>query len=69
MNETGKLKHLLDHWIEHNVSHINTYTEWAEKADALGQNELSGIIRQIADESRKLDGLFKKALGALQVKR
>ncbi len=62
MTELEKLKHLLEHWTEHNKAHVATYNEWASKAEALGAKELSGILRQIVDESRKLDALFKKAL-------
>jgi len=62
MTELEKLKHLLKHWAEHNEDHVKTYSEWAEKAGLLGKKELSGILKQIAIESKKLDELFKKAL-------
>lgn len=60
-----KLKHLLEHWMEHNEAHVKTYSEWASKVDAIGENEIAGILRQIVDESRKLNDLFKKANGIL----
>jgi rubrerythrin len=62
MTELEKLKHLLEHWIEHNNAHVKTYSDWAEKAEALGEKELAGILDQIAEESRKLERLFNKAL-------
>jgi hypothetical protein len=62
MTELEKLKHLLEHWTEHNEAHIKTYNEWASKAEALGETELSGLLRQVVDESRKLNALFNKAL-------
>ena len=62
MDELEKLKHLIEHWIEHNEAHVNTYREWASKAEALGKKELSEILKQIAEENKKLEGLFKKAL-------
>jgi rubrerythrin len=65
MNDIEKLKHLLEHWIEHNNAHVNTYGEWASKAESLGEKELSDILRQIAGESRNLEALFKKAQGIL----
>jgi superoxide dismutase len=61
MTELEKLKHLLTHWAEHNDAHVKNYEEWAEKAEALGKKDLSSIIKQIADDSKKLDELFKKA--------
>jgi len=62
MDELEKLKHLIEHWIEHNEAHVNTYREWASKAEALEKKELSEILKQIAEENKKLEGLFKKAL-------
>lgn len=61
MTELDKLKHLLEHWIEHNDAHVKTYSEWAEKAESLGETELAGILNQIAEESGKLEILFNKA--------
>lgn len=74
MTDLEKLKHLLEHWIEHNETHVKTYNEWAirlcksakaEKTESLKIKELSAILKQIADESKKLEGLFKKALKSI----
>lgn len=62
MTEMEKLKHLLKHWIEHNDAHVKTYGEWASKAGTLGEKELSEILSQIVEDSKKLDTLFKKAM-------
>jgi len=62
MTELEKLKHLLEHWTGHNEDHVKTYNEWAQKAESLGKKELSRILKQIAEESKKLEGLFKRAL-------
>ncbi len=62
MTELEKLKHLLKHWMEHNDAHVQTYSEWATKAESLGNKELSGILKEIADKSGKLNGLFNKAM-------
>lgn len=61
MTELEKLKHLLEHWIEHNDAHVKTYKEWAVKAESLGETELAGILNQISEESGKLEILFNKA--------
>ncbi|MBI5739087.1 MAG: hypothetical protein HZA16_00060 [Nitrospirae bacterium] len=61
MTELEKLRHLLEHWMEHNSAHVKTYEEWAEKAGSLGEKEIAGLLRLAADETRKLDGLFRKA--------
>ena len=65
MTEIDKLKHLLKHWLDHNDAHIETYSKWASKAESLGEKELSGILNQIAEDSKKLNGLFDKALKIL----
>ena len=71
MTELDKLKHLLEHWLEHNEAHVKTYNEWAirlgesakaEKAESLKIKELSAILKQIAEESKKLEELFRNAL-------
>jgi hypothetical protein len=76
MTELEKLKHLLQHWLEHNEAHVKTYNEWAlrlgesakaEKTEALKMKELAEILKQIAEESKKLEVLFKKALKIIEV--
>lgn len=62
MDEITKLHHLLEHWAEHNEEHVQTYRTWSEKADTLGKEELSAVLKQIADDTAKMDGLFRKAL-------
>jgi hypothetical protein len=65
MTELEKLKHLLEHWIEHNEAHVKTYSGWVSKAESLGEKELANILREVVDKSQKLDDLFKKAMGIL----
>jgi len=62
MTELEKLQHLLEHWIEHNDAHVRTYDEWADKADALGRSDLAQVLREIANETGRLDELLKKAM-------
>ena len=61
MEEMDKLKHLLEHWIEHNEEHTKTYKGWASKALASGKLELSEALRDIAVETGKMEKLFLKA--------
>lgn len=62
MNDREKLKSLLHHWREHNHEHAEVYSEWAKKASALGNEDLSLILTTISQETEKLDTLFKKAI-------
>jgi len=61
MDELQKLRHSIEHWMEHNEEHARTYRDWAERADRLGKSELADILRQIARESEGLDELFSRA--------
>ena len=38
------LELLLDHWVEHNVSHMEGFEEWAEKAIANDRSEVADAI-------------------------
>ncbi|MDP1759073.1 MAG: ABC transporter ATP-binding protein [Thermodesulfovibrionales bacterium] len=66
MTELDKLKKLLEHWSEHNEEHAKTYLEWAEKASASGDKELSAVLKEIAENTKKMDGLFEKAKKAVR---
>lgn len=61
MTDLEKLKKLLQHWAEHNEEHVNTYLEWADKAEKSGDKEIYNILREIAESTKKMDGLFEKA--------
>ena len=65
MDDMSKLKHLLEHWAEHNEEHAKTYLEWAEKAAASGDKELSAVLKEIAENTKRMDGLFEKAKKAI----
>ena len=61
MTDLEKLKHLLDHWMEHNDAHVKTYSEWADKAASMDRKDIAEILDQIIDESRNMNTLFVKA--------
>ncbi len=60
-----RLRILLEHWMEHNQEHADTYLQWAEKARISGDAGLSGMLREIAVETKKMNALFEKAKKAL----
>ena len=59
--DSEKLKKLLEHWAEHNEEHAKTYLEWAEKAEKSGDKELYNILKEIAEDTKKVNGLLEKA--------
>ena len=62
MNDREKLKSLLHHWREHNHEHAEVYSEWARKASALGNEELSRILTRLSNETERMSDLLQKAL-------
>ena len=51
MEEKERLTVVIDHWIEHNQSHMSEYKKWAEKASTLN---LGGVQAEIDEAIGKL---------------
>jgi hypothetical protein len=66
MDEFGKLKILLKHWIEHNDEHAEVYKDWAKKAMFLGNEEVSKILEMLYQETGRLNRLIEKAIEKLE---
>lgn len=66
MNESEKLKLLLNHWMEHNNEHAAIYKDWAEKASAFGNEGLSETLCRLYHESKKLNLLFGEAIRKIE---
>jgi len=58
--DQDKLRVLLAHWIEHNAEHAAEFRTWAEKARAIGQEEVAEEI----DLAAKQMGWVNEALSA-----
>ncbi len=52
MDDKKKLSVVIDHWIEHNESHMAEYRKWAQKAEELG---LTGVKAEIEKAVKHLD--------------
>lgn len=55
------LSHLIEHWIEHNDSHIQSFREWAQKAKKDGFLEASEDILEAANKVEEANKLLDKA--------
>ncbi len=66
MDELARLSKLLQHWMEHNDEHAETYRDWAAKASSLGNEDLSKILNSLHDRTKSLKDLFEEALRTLQ---
>jgi nickel/cobalt exporter len=63
-----KLQVLLEHWVEHNDSHIEGFREWAEKAVAAGEEEIAREIQLAIGDSASVKGHLKRAGAILAAK-
>lgn len=68
MEELERLKIMLEHWLEHNREHAQTYKEWAEKAEAMGLNDIATVLINLSLETGRLENLFMEALSLIRVK-
>ncbi|HYA32145.1 MAG TPA: hypothetical protein VED67_05235, partial [Thermodesulfovibrionales bacterium] len=62
VNDSEKLKHLLNHWMVHNLDHAEIYREWAAKTASSGNDDLSKVLEKLCDETKKLNILIEEAL-------
>jgi hypothetical protein len=63
-----KLLTLLEHWIEHDDSHVESYREWARKASDAGEEEIAREIHLAIAESETIKGHLKRARAILAAK-
>jgi|PlaIllAssembly_1097288.scaffolds.fasta_scaffold1279706_2 hypothetical protein len=61
-NERDNLKMLLNYWIAHNQDHGIEFKEWAEKAKAMGEQQVADDILRAVTEMEKATALFSKSL-------
>jgi cobalt/nickel transport system ATP-binding protein len=63
-----KLQLMLDHWIEHDASHVEGYREWAQKASTAGEEEIAREIHLAMDDSASVQSHLKRARAILAAK-
>ena len=64
MEDKKKLSIVVEHWIEHNQSHMGEYRKWAQTADELGfemvKAEIEEAIEKLSQCNRHLEKALKK---------
>jgi len=65
MEERKKLSIIIEHWIEHNESHMGEYQKWAERAGELGLDLVKAEIEEAIGELSQSNRHLAKALKAL----
>jgi cobalt/nickel transport system ATP-binding protein len=63
-----KLQVMIEHWIEHNDSHVENYREWASKASEAGEEEIAKEIHLAVGDSDSMMGHLKRAKAILAAK-
>jgi hypothetical protein len=46
MEQTEKLSVIIEHWIEHNESHMDEYRRWAQRAGEMGLDQAKAEIEE-----------------------
>jgi hypothetical protein len=62
MENTKKLRVLLQHWIEHNISHAEEFDRWREIAEKEGESAIAGHIAEAIGSMRKANEALDQAL-------
>ncbi|MBT4512290.1 MAG: hypothetical protein HOC20_08800 [Chloroflexi bacterium] len=61
MEDREKLKHLMEHWIEHNREHADEFRQWADKANGFGESAVHDDIMEAVEHLNKANESLNKA--------
>jgi len=61
VDKLSQLKHLIEHWAEHNEEHAQNYLNWASKAAEMDKPELAAALKELAGETQRMKPLFDLA--------
>jgi hypothetical protein len=65
MDQKKKLSVVIEHWIEHNESHVGEYRKWAERAGGLGLDLVKAEIEKAMEILTQSNDHLSKALKEL----
>ena len=65
MDQKKKLSVVIEHWIEHNESHIGEYKKWAHTAGELGLDLVKAEIEEAVEKLSQSNKHLGKALKAV----
>jgi hypothetical protein len=66
MDEKQKLLVVIEHWIEHNESHLGEYRKWAQRAGEMGLTTVKHEIDEAMEMLSQLNGRLAKALNDIK---
>jgi len=62
MDQKKKLSVVIEHWIEHNESHMGEYKKWAQTAGELGLDLVKAGIEEAVEKLSQSNQHLEKAL-------
>ena len=62
MDQKKKLSVVMEHWIEHNESHMGEYKKWAQTAGELGLDKVKAEIEEAVEKLSQSNKHLEKAL-------
>jgi hypothetical protein len=65
MEEKKRLTVVIEHWIEHNQSHMSEYRKWAQKASTLNLGGVQAEIEEAIGKLSLVNHHLEKAMKAL----
>lgn len=65
MDQKKKLSVIIEHWIEHNESHMNEYKKWAHTAGEIGLDSVRAEIEEAIVTLAQSNNHLEKALKAV----
>jgi hypothetical protein len=66
MDQKKKLSVVIEHWIEHNESHMGEYKKWAQTAGELGLDPVKTEIEEAMEKISQSNQHLGTALKTLQ---
>jgi len=66
MDPKKKLSVVIEHWIEHNDSHMGEYKKWAQTASELGLGSVKAEIEEAIEKISQANQHLAKAEKTLQ---
>jgi len=65
MDQKKKLSVVIEHWVEHNESHMGEYKRWAQTAGELGLDSVKAEIEKAMEKISQSNEHLKKALRSM----
>ncbi|MCX7822256.1 MAG: hypothetical protein N2260_02280 [Syntrophobacterales bacterium] len=63
-----KLLKRIIHWKRHNEDHLESYREWAKKAESMGYGEVKELLNEICYKAEEQNGLFDRIIKIIESK-